>query len=69
VGNGPTTIGERLQDPGSEDPSAYHYLYESVMRFPEGADFCRRLFDAGFENVEEQRLSFGIATIYLAQKP
>ena len=52
----------------SRDPSAYHYLYESVMRFPEGPEFCRRLEGVGFSNVEEVRLTFGIATIYLAHK-
>ena len=52
----------------SRDPNAYRYLYESVMRFPEGADFCRRLSDAGFVDIQSVRLSFGIATIYLASK-
>lgn len=52
----------------SRDPSAYHYLYESVMRFPEGDAFCRHLGDAGFDRVESHRLTFGIATIYLAHK-
>ena len=52
----------------SRDPNAYHYLYESVMRFPEGGDFCDRLFDAGFVDIQAVRLSFGIATIYLASK-
>ncbi len=53
----------------SRDPNAYRYLYESVMRFPEGADFCQRLSDAGFVHVQAIRLTFGIATIYLASKP
>lgn len=52
----------------SRDPSAYHYLYESVMRFPEGPEFCRRLEDAGFAQVQAFRLTFGIATIYMAHK-
>ena len=52
----------------SRDPNAYRYLYESVMRFPEGDDFCQRLSDAGFANIQAVRLSFGIATIYLASK-
>ena len=52
----------------SRDPNAYRYLYESVMRFPEGADFCQRLSDAGFADIQVVRLSFGIATIYLASK-
>ncbi len=52
----------------SRDPLAYRYLYESVMRFPEGDDFCRHLLDAGFVDVVERRLTFGIATLYLASK-
>ena len=52
----------------SRDSSAYHYLYESVMRFPEGADFCQRLANVGFVDMQEIRLTFGIATIYLASK-
>ena len=52
----------------SRDPNAYRYLYESVMRFPEGDDFCDRLSDAGFVDIQTVRLSFGIATIYLASK-
>ncbi len=52
----------------SRDPNAYRYLYESVMRFPEGADFCGRLTDAGFVDIQVVRLSFGIVTIYLASK-
>ena len=52
----------------SRDPNAYRYLYESVMRFPEGDDFCGRLSDAGFVDIQAVRLSFGIATIYLASK-
>ncbi len=52
----------------SRDASAYHYLYESVMRFPEGPEFCRRLEEAGFSQVQAFRLTFGIATIYLAHK-
>ena len=53
----------------SRDPNAYRYLYESVMRFPEGGDFCRYMADAGFVDVQTIRLTFGIATLYLASKP
>jgi len=52
----------------SRDPSAYRYLYESVMHFPEGEAFQRHLMAAGFSEVADVRLSFGIATIYLATK-
>lgn len=53
----------------SRDPNAYRYLYESVMRFPEGDAFCRHMADAGFVDLQAIRLSFGIATLYLASKP
>ena len=53
----------------SGDPQAYGYLYESVMRFPEGPVFCRRMEAAGFVDVREQRLTAGIATLYTGLKP
>lgn len=52
----------------SRDPKAYRYLYESVMFFPEGIEFCRHLGVAGFCNVIHRRLNFGIASLYLASK-
>lgn len=48
----------------SRDSTAYRYLYESVMQFPEGEVFCSRMREAGFRDVTRQPLSFGIATIY-----
>ncbi len=53
----------------SRNPQAYRYLYESVMNFPEGKAFRRRLTQAGFVEPVERRLTFGIATIHLASKP
>ena len=52
----------------SRNPGAYRYLYESVMQFPEGADFCRHLSEAGFSEISERRLTSGIATLYLASR-
>lgn len=52
----------------SRNPRAYRYLYESVMGFPEGDAFLRRLARAGFAEPEERRFSFGIATLYMARK-
>ena len=48
----------------SRNPSAYRYLHESVMAFPEGPALCRHLADAGFVDIVERRLTFGIATLY-----
>lgn len=52
----------------SKDSRAYTYLPESVNAFPEGKDFLRILEDIGYQNIQEHRLTFGIASIYLAEK-
>lgn len=48
--------------------AAYDYLPASVLRFPEGDAFVRLLEDAGFREARQQRLSFGIASLYVAEK-
>lgn len=52
----------------SKDQSAYSYLPESVMAFPDDVKFLNLLQDIGFSKTRQQRLTFGIATIYIAQK-
>lgn len=52
----------------SKDARAYTYLPESVKAFPEGQNFISILEEVGFKKVSEFRLTFGIATIYLAEK-
>ena len=52
----------------SKDSSAYSYLPESVMAFPDDEKFMAILKKTGFSRVKQKRLTFGIATIYLAQK-
>jgi demethylmenaquinone methyltransferase/2-methoxy-6-polyprenyl-1,4-benzoquinol methylase len=49
--------------------AAYRYLYESVMRFPEGQAFLGRMEQVGFTGLRERRLTLGIATAYLATRP
>jgi demethylmenaquinone methyltransferase/2-methoxy-6-polyprenyl-1,4-benzoquinol methylase len=48
---------------------AYTYLPETVLRFPEGADFLTLLGRAGFTGAAEDRLTLGIATVYTGIKP
>jgi len=48
----------------SGDPSAYTYLPESVMKFPDNEKFLDLLIRAGFIHVAQKRLSGGIASIY-----
>jgi demethylmenaquinone methyltransferase/2-methoxy-6-polyprenyl-1,4-benzoquinol methylase len=52
----------------SKDSSAYAYLPASVMAFPDDLKFISVLQNAGFSNCRQVRLTFGIATIYIAQK-
>ena len=52
----------------SKDPRAYTYLPESVQAFPGGNEFISILKNVGFSKVTEYRRTFGIATIYLAEK-
>ena len=52
----------------SKDESAYAYLPASVERFPHPDAFRKTLFSFGLENCEAKPLTFGIATLYLAQK-
>lgn len=52
----------------SGDSFAYRYLNETVESFPYGQDFCNLMAEAGFQNVRQTPLTFGIATIYQGDK-
>ncbi len=52
----------------SKHSEAYDYLPESVMKFPEGSEFLEILQKVGFVSVNEERLTFGIATVYVGTK-
>ncbi|MCT4636393.1 MAG: bifunctional demethylmenaquinone methyltransferase/2-methoxy-6-polyprenyl-1,4-benzoquinol methylase UbiE [Bacteroidales bacterium] len=52
----------------SKDRSAYTYLPMSVEAFPSGKEFADVLTKVGFSNVKVVSLSFGISTIYIAEK-
>lgn len=53
----------------SKDKNAYRYLPESVMRFPDNEAFLDMLGKAGFEDVRQQKLTLGVASIYTGIKP
>ena len=52
----------------SKDANAYTYLPESVERFPKPDSFQKLLFEKGLGNSIKRSLSFGIATLYQAEK-
>lgn len=52
----------------SKDQSAYTYLPESVDVFPDGQQFLDILTKVGFNDVSCTPLTFGISSIYMAEK-
>ena len=58
------TLGKMV----SKHDTAYSYLPESVMAFPEGKKFCDILTQCGFKNAKARPLTFGITTLYTAFK-
>jgi len=45
--------------------SAYQYLPDSVLEFPEQETFCSMMLRAGFSEVRHHDLTFGVATVYV----
>jgi len=52
----------------SGDRKAYEYLPASVFAFPQGEVFLNIMRRAGYSNVSQRRLSFGIASLYIGEK-
>lgn len=52
----------------SGEKHAYKYLADSVMAFPDDEDFMKIMRNAGFSNVQQQKLTFGICSVYLGEK-
>ncbi|HLP18347.1 MAG TPA: bifunctional demethylmenaquinone methyltransferase/2-methoxy-6-polyprenyl-1,4-benzoquinol methylase UbiE [Bacteroidota bacterium] len=52
----------------SKHSEAYQYLPDTVMKFPDGEQFCDVLRSCGFTSVTQKPLTFGIATVYTGIK-
>jgi demethylmenaquinone methyltransferase / 2-methoxy-6-polyprenyl-1,4-benzoquinol methylase len=52
----------------SRHGSAYAYLPESVLGFPEPAELARRMADAGFTDVEWSSLTGGIVAVHVGTR-
>ncbi len=52
----------------SKDTDAYNYLNKTIAVFPQGERMQKILQKAGFCNVKFKRLTFGICTLYTAEK-
>ena len=53
----------------SKHLKAYNYLPASVLNFPPPKAFAAIMKQAGFAKIRWRRLTFGIATLYIGQKP
>ena len=51
------------------DDGAYHYLPASVLQFPDGQAMLDLMTSRGLVAVEQHPLTFGIATLYVGEKP
>lgn len=52
----------------SKDRSAYEYLNKTIAAFPQGEEMMEIFQKAGFSKCSFKRLTFGICTMYLAEK-
>ncbi len=52
----------------SSDRKAYTYLTRSIEAFPQGEVMEQTLQRVGFKNISWKRLTFGICTMYVAEK-
>lgn len=64
-----STIIPRLGALVANEPAAYHYLVESIRRFPDQEELKSMFQAAGFGDVKYKNLSLGIACIHIAAKP
>lgn len=53
----------------SKDPTAYIYFRDSVKGFIWGDEMLDHIRRAGFADTQFRTLTFGITTIYTANKP
>jgi demethylmenaquinone methyltransferase/2-methoxy-6-polyprenyl-1,4-benzoquinol methylase len=59
-------IGNML---AKNEDSAYKYLPESVLTFPDGEELLAKLRDHGLTDTWHRPMTFGIATLYVGVKP
>jgi demethylmenaquinone methyltransferase/2-methoxy-6-polyprenyl-1,4-benzoquinol methylase len=52
----------------SQHAFAYSYLAESINQFPKAGAFCRQMEEAGFRQVREKILTFGVVSLFYGEK-
>ena len=61
-----TGLGQWL---AANEEDAYSYLPSSVSQFPQDEEMADKMRAAGLENIQYYPLTFGVATLYVGQKP
>jgi ubiquinone/menaquinone biosynthesis methyltransferase len=51
---------------GDDEP--YKYFVESIRTFPDSESFKKMLEETGYKNVSYKKLTFGVSTLYIAEK-
>lgn len=64
-----TRVLPRIGGLVSGSQGAYEYLPDSVSRFPDQKRLARLMSEAGFEEVEYQNLTCGIAALHMGTRP
>jgi len=64
-----TTLLPAIARRFTKDPPAYRYLADSILAFPKPGDFMNEMGEAGFENLSNQSLTFGITYLFSGVKP
>jgi demethylmenaquinone methyltransferase/2-methoxy-6-polyprenyl-1,4-benzoquinol methylase len=52
----------------SRNKGAYHYLPDSVLKFPPEREFAGMMLSAGFYDIKWKSLTFGVATLFVGRK-
>lgn len=52
----------------SGDNAAYRYLNQTIETFYYGKEFCHKMSECGFNNVQSNQLSLGIVSVYVGDK-
>lgn len=52
----------------TKNPNAYHYLNETIEKFPSGDAFCSMMRNAGFKNISSKSMTLGTVTLYIGEK-
>lgn len=63
-----TWVMPRIAAAFTRNPGAYRYLGDSIMNFPQPAEFGRLMRDAGLKNIKQYPLTMGTIYLHVGEK-